>query len=483
MPSVDDRQRSARCLVSAVRQVNPERERPAPFRPFLPGWSAPGHGCGWPGPGRDWKVISPRLDPGRCPIPLLTSTSRTDTALGNRRGAGCRSAAADTSTDGAAEEPGATAALLTGSIGGGHDALAAACAAVLEDAGIRTHTIDVMGSLGRGSGAPRAADLAFRTLLSVTPLYDAFHFSQLRDGAALASAAELAGVRRAVPAVARELELGLGDPPIDLALAVFATAAGVASRLKDAGLCRRTVVFVPDATAHRMWVHDNTDLFLVTSRLGAASVRRYWPEAPVEILDPPLRAEFGDPPTRADAREALGLPPGADVVAIMGGAWGLAPVVDTAAMLADVGRHVLAVAGRNARRLHELRAAARHRPGLHPLGYCTNVAELMAASDLVVTTAGMTCHEARAVGRGLVLLDVVPGHGRENLAHELEMGGAAVSQPDPPTLTRAVAACLEDPELRCPARIDSGGAGRRFLEALADLEILPVGPRSPARPA
>ncbi len=62
----------------------------------------------------------------------------------------------------------------------------------------------------------------------------------------------------------------------------------------------------------------------------------------------------------------------------------------------------------------------------------------MAASDVVVTSSGDTCREARVVGRGLVLLDVVPGHGRENLMHELELGGAVAASTDPRLLVEAV---------------------------------------------
>jgi hypothetical protein len=68
----------------------------------------------------------------------------------------------------------------------------------------------------------------------------------------------------------------------------------------------------------------------------------------------------------------------------------------------------------------------------------------MAACDVVVTSSGDTCTEARVVGRGLVLLDVVPGHGRENLMHQLELGNAAVCTPDPATIAAAVTTFLDD---------------------------------------
>ena len=49
----------------------------------------------------------------------------------------------------------------------------------------------------------------------------------------------------------------------------------------------------------------------------------------------------------------------------------------------------------------------------------------MATADVVVALPGAnTCAEARVVGRHLLLLDVMPGHGRDNLLHELELDRA-----------------------------------------------------------
>ena len=82
----------------------------------------------------------------------------------------------------------------------------------------------------------------------------------------------------------------------------------------------------------------------------------------------------------------------------------------------------------------------------------------MSASDLVVTLPGaLTCGEARAAGRGLVLVDAMPGHGRENVQHELELGGAEVCNPRPADITRSVLAALDRPQ---PVR--PGRAGRRL---------------------
>ncbi len=127
----------------------------------------------------------------------------------------------------------------------------------------------------------------------------------------------------------------------------------------------------------------------------------------------------------------------------MSGAWGIGPVADAAEALGNAGVHVLAVAGQNAGLEHKLQAAARRQPRVRAIGFTDRIPELMAASDLVITSSGDTCTEARAVGRPLLLLDVVQGHGRDNLQHELELGDAAVTSGRPPDVVRTALAALE----------------------------------------
>src|SRR6266487_1494420 len=130
-------------------------------------------------------------------------------------------------------------------------------------------------------------------------------------------------------------------------------------------------------------------------------------------------------------------------VLLMSGAWGLGPVAEAAKALGDAGVHVLAVAGRNARLEARLRAVARRQPRVHAFGFSDRIPELMAAADLVVTSSGDTCTEARTIGRPLLLLDVVQGHGRDNLQHELELGDAGVTSPRPAEMARNALAALD----------------------------------------
>ncbi len=51
--------------------------------------------------------------------------------------------------------------------------------------------------------------------------------------------------------------------------------------------------------------------------------------------------------------------------------------------------------------------------------------------------------EARTVGRPLLLIDMVQGHGRDNLQHELELGDATVTSKRPADVARSALAALE----------------------------------------
>ncbi|GAA4879714.1 hypothetical protein [Kitasatospora terrestris] len=344
--------------------------------------------------------------------------------------------------------------------------MARACADTLEEHGWTTDTVDAMALLGDHSGA--AGEAVFRRLLALPGVYDAFHFSALRPGARIALAADAAARRRLVPAL-RGL---LARQRPRLVVSVFATATSAVNQLLatwPAGV--RHMVLCTDVTPHRLWVQDGTDLFLVTSEVAACAVRRYRPHAPVAVLPAPLRDPFYRPPTRAEARAETGVPDDARCVLLMSGSWGLGPLARAAAELSDAGPHVLAVAGSNTELERRLRTTARTRPRLHPYGWTDRMPALMAAADLVVTSSGDTCSEARAIGRRLLLLDVVQGHGRDNLQHELELGHADVTSAHPSDVVRSALAALDRPAPAPSLGATPAPWRTGFTKALADLGL------------
>jgi processive 1,2-diacylglycerol beta-glucosyltransferase len=339
------------------------------------------------------------------------------------------------------------AIVLSGSIGKGHDSVAEACAAALEQAGAAVDIVDCMRLLGQG--AAKIGEATFRRLFAHPTLFDSLHFAHLRTGSRLAQAMARASSNRLVPALER---MAKGAPV--LWVAAFPTGAKAAGTLAtrargDAeGRGRsRAVVVVTDAVAHSVWIHEGVDRYLVSSPTAAATVRAWLPDAAVATIPAPVRPAFFAAPSRAEARRALEVDPDARCVLVMGGGWGLDAVAALTDALSAAGWLVLAVAGQNRRlerRLGELEA---RRPpgrlgGVKAYGFVEHVPELMAAADVVVTSAGQTCTEARVVGRPLVVLDVVPGHGRENALAEVTSGGALLASPDPARAARVVETAL-----------------------------------------
>ena len=339
------------------------------------------------------------------------------------------------------------AVILSGSLGLGHDVVSEVLSASLASLGWESRTLDCMRLLGPRAG--RAADWVFRQLMSRPGIFDGLHFAHLRTGSRLAAAMNGA----ATPRLAAALRQDLRRAPADLLVSVFAAGVPAAAELAGSVPHLRTVVLCPDALPHALWVRDGIDLFLMTSPAAAADARRYVPAARVAVVPPPVRPVFYQPTSPRTARAPLGIPPGARCVLLMGGGWGLGPVEGAARALAGAGVHVLAVAGRNRRLEARLRALAARSPRVHPYGFTPDIPALMSASDLVVTLPGaLTCGEARAAGRGLVLVDAMPGHGRENVQHELELGGAEVCNPRPADITRSVLAALDRPQPVRPGR-------------------------------
>jgi UDP-N-acetylglucosamine:LPS N-acetylglucosamine transferase len=351
------------------------------------------------------------------------------------------------------------AVLLAGSIGLGHEMMAQGCADVLERSGWRTRRLDSLSLMGR-----RSAKIGARTfdrLVHVPGLYDGLHFAHLRTGSRLAGLMDRMASARMVSALRAELE----RDPADLVLSVFATGASAAARLKAEAPARRTVVLCTDVSVHQLWVREGTDLFLVTSPAAEASVRRYLPWADVSVVPPPVRPAFYRAPSQEEARAALGLPRQDFCVLLIDSGWGFGPLVESASDLADAHMRVLAVAGRHQAVERRLRRLAQATPWVKPFGFTNRVPELMAAADVVVALPGATtCGEARAVGRQLLLLDVMPGHGRDNLQHELELGAAQVCMSTPRGVT-ASALALRDQARGLALRAGSAPRWPRFEPA------------------
>ena len=85
----------------------------------------------------------------------------------------------------------------------------------------------------------------------------------------------------------------------------------------------------------------------------------------------------------------------------------------------------MVVTGRNQELRRELAAQDRKHP-TQVLGFVTNMHELMAVADLIITKpGGLTSSEALAMGKPLFILNPIPGQEAANSDFLLEHGAAA----------------------------------------------------------
>jgi len=278
-----------------------------------------------------------------------------------------------------------------------------------------------------------------RRLLAIPGLHDAFHYAALRTGTPLALRADSITRVKLVP----QLRERLDRHPVELALSLSPAGASAVSTVTGRYPSMRHVVFCAEASPHRLWIQPNVDLYLVRSAAAELAVRRFRPDARVRVVPPAVRPEFYRAPAQRTARTGLGVGEHDRCALLVTGGQGAGPLAEIAAVLAGAGLIVLAVAGHNTRAERKMGTIAERRPNLLVFGFTDRMPELIAACDLVITTPGGTCMEARTVGRPLLLLDLVQGHGRDDLLYELELGNARVSSKSPVDVVRSALAWLE----------------------------------------
>jgi UDP-N-acetylglucosamine:LPS N-acetylglucosamine transferase len=140
------------------------------------------------------------------------------------------------------------------------------------------------------------------------------------------------------------------------------------------------------------------------------------------------RVEQG-PDARRHARERLGLPQDRFLVLAMVGAEGSPAAL---AHLGAVARtpldgDILVVCGRNRRLLKKVGRLSGVNP-IVPLGFVENVADLMLASDVLLTkTGGVTLAEAFCCGLPVLAFDPLPGQEEGNARYVVESGAAELA--------------------------------------------------------
>ncbi|MBI4550086.1 MAG: hypothetical protein HY714_04090 [Candidatus Omnitrophica bacterium] len=224
--------------------------------------------------------------------------------------------------------------------------------------------------------------------------------------------------------------------------------AEVASRLKRQGKIRsRLIVVVTDFLVHRFWVNPGTDLYVgmmeeTRGHLMGLGV----PAEKIRLLGIPVSAKFLLPVSRSEVRRRLGLEEGLFTVLITSGSFGSGPIRETVSRLQAYAGQIQAivVCGINERLREELRALPLRYP-LSVLGFVSNMHELMAAADVIVSrSSGLTTCESLVKGLPLIIISKIPGQEFFN-AEVLRKRAAAFEVSDPAHTAPLVGEILRDP--------------------------------------
>ncbi|HEV2318929.1 MAG TPA: UDP-N-acetylglucosamine 2-epimerase, partial [Verrucomicrobiae bacterium] len=141
----------------------------------------------------------------------------------------------------------------------------------------------------------------------------------------------------------------------------------------------------------------------------------------------PISAKFSSRPDAKAVRKTHGLRDDLPVMLVLGGGFGMGPVAKILAELdAAAGQfQTVVVAGRNEKLRREL-AARDHKHPTRVLGFSSDMHQLMAIAQLIITKpGGLTTSEALAMGKPLFILNPIPGQEAANSDFLLEHGAAA----------------------------------------------------------
>ena len=188
-----------------------------------------------------------------------------------------------------------------------------------------------------------------------------------------------------------------------------------------------TVSVVTDFEAHALWMERGVDFYCVAAEeTKARLVARGAASENVIVTGIPISAKFTTPVEADPVRKRMALRDDLPILLVLGGGFGLGPVAE---ILDEIDKlpmtlQLLVVCGRN----EELRGKLALRDARQPtriLGFVTNMHELMAVADLVISKpGGLTTSEALAMNKPIFVLNPIPGQEAANSDFLLEHGAA-----------------------------------------------------------
>lgn len=304
--------------------------------------------------------------------------------------------------------------IVSASIGAGHDGAAAELARRITAAGFAVDRFDFVDLLPPPIGPIMRA--SYKALLKVVPsAWDGIlgrlnHTSRLSTGAVGFAALASRRLRRAI---------GTGTAVV---VSTYPLASQALGWLREHDrLDAPVVTFLTDMSVHPLWVHPDVDLHLALHDIAARQADDLGAKA-VQVIAPAVRPVFrpvASPASRDRIRARFALPDG-PLALVVSGSWGVGEIDEATRDIAATGLATPVVAcGHNAALRTRI---AKSGTGV-PLGWITDMPDLISVCDVVVQNAGgLTSLEALATGVPVITYRCLVGHGRTN-ADALDRAG------------------------------------------------------------
>jgi len=171
----------------------------------------------------------------------------------------------------------------------------------------------------------------------------------------------------------------------------------------------------------------------------------------------PVMARFGDPPSKAESREQLGLPVDVPVFLVMSGGVGSTRSGELCGRLLTAGNenmHVVVLTGRREELFLQIAGRYQADPRVTVVPFTDRVPDYMAAADVMLSKpGGVSSTEAAVMGLPLVHTATIPGNETKN-ARFFARHGMSLYAPGIGDAAAAAHELVNDPELQQRMRDD-----------------------------
>lgn len=261
---------------------------------------------------------------------------------------------------------------------------------------------------------------SYMETLRFTPKVWGYLYDQAEDGLALVDLGQIL-----YKLLSPKLKHLLDDFQPDLIVTTHAFPTGMLSVLKEKGLLKVPLVAViTDFHVHPFWIRPGVDLFFIpVEDLSYPLIQAGIGPERIRAVGIPIRSQFNRTIEPQKAKKKLGLGP-LPTILIMGGGLGMGRLELIAKEILQAEEfQVIVITGKN-KRLHTTLSSLNN-PRLKLLGYVDNIAEVMAAADLIISKpGGVTTAEVLAMKKPLIIYSSLPGQEDRNTYYLLNKGAA-----------------------------------------------------------